>query len=268
MAGYNRFIVILALLLILPYSVEAQIQIVPRAKIENLAEPVVSAESSSRMAFSQTSMGPLRINENDAPMIVEYEFENISDKPFSVLKVVTTCACVKPEGLPMVVQPGETAAVKVRYYPKGHPGKFERRMFVFTDFSGDSPAAVLKLNVETRAGGDLAGSYPVQKGYLRLTTDEISFSAGHKEEISVIGVNAGTKALRIGCDPGMTPACISFTSIPETVPPGETVELVFRYDPSKDTRSDFKDGVRKLPFMLSGLNVPPSSASINIIVKE
>ena len=196
------------------------------------------------------------MNEDDAPVVFRYSFRNVSDRHLKIDRIVSTCSCASASCPVSSVAPGESSEILVRYNPKGHPGRFERRIFVYTD-NDNGPAAVLKLSVEVSTGQDLSADWPLQKGGIRLRRGSVEFVEGVRSVEKIRFINLTGKDLNLQCEESLLPPCLSFRSEPEMVKDGQTGEMVISYDPSKQSRSSMK-------IMLKGLGVPPSQSAIEV----
>lgn len=86
------------------------------------------------------------IAENDAPRTYRYRCENRSDKPVVILRVDTSCGCVKASFPRKPIAPGETGEVVVTFDPRGHEGALYKQMPVYTSDSGRRPTVKLALS--------------------------------------------------------------------------------------------------------------------------
>ena len=86
------------------------------------------------------------IAENDAPRTYRYRCENRSDKPVVILRVDTSCGCVKASFPRKPIAPGETGEVVVTFDPRGHEGALYKQMPVYTSDSGRRPTVKLTLS--------------------------------------------------------------------------------------------------------------------------
>ena len=188
-----------------------------------------------------------------------FRFENVGDRVLNISRLVSTCSCMTATSERLEVRPGEVSDIMVRYNPKGHPGKFDRKVYVYTD-SGNDPAAVLRLSVQVEAGKDLSGEWPVQMGTVRLRRSEIAFTEGVRAVEKMRFVNTGRKALKLECETAFLPECLSFRTEPQIVEAGNEGEIVITYDPSKGA------DLQNVKIILKGLGLPPSRSSI--IVKR
>ena len=198
------------------------------------------------------------MTEDDAPKTFTYEFTNVGRSKLEIKRLVSTCSCAQAICTKKVVEPGEKASVMVTYNPKGHPGRFERKIFVYTQ-EGDSPAAVLKLSVDVENSMDISGQYPVPMGKIRLKRRAVRFNEGSDAVERLKFINVSGRVLRFDCDRAFLPECIQFYAPPTR--PLEEAEMVIRYDSAKP-------GVReKMTVFLNDLGVSPSQSSVTIYVE-
>lgn len=252
----ERLILVLMLIGGASYCGSAQMRIIPREKIEKVTDPRLSSDSAS-LDFETRHIVAEPMNEDDAPSTYVFRFTNIGKKPLKIDRLVSTCSCAAASADRMDIKPGEKGEISVRYNPKGHPGRFERRVFVYTS-GGDDPAAVLKLTVMVENGSDLSGLWPVQMGSIRLRRATVDFAREHKAVEKLRFLNLSGKPLRLQCENAFLPECLSFRTEPEVVEDGKEGEIIITYDPSVP-------GAREqMGVILKGLGVPPSRSTIRI----
>lgn len=249
------FITLVCIWTALSGTASAQMKIVSKEKLESVSNPVLSADSASFL-FETRHIKAEPMNEDDAPVVFRYRFTNVSDTHLNIGRIVSTCSCASASCPVSSVAPGESSEILVRYNPKGHPGRFERRIFVYTDSDSD-PAVMLKLSVEVSTGQDLSADWPLQKGGIRLRRGSVEFVDGVRSVEKIRFINLTGKDLNLQCEESLLPPCLSFRSEPEMVKDGQTGEMVISYDPSKQSRSSMK-------IMLKGLGVPPSQSAIEV----
>ena len=219
--------------------------------------PQLSRDSAS-VSFVIRHIVAERMTEDDAPKTFTYEFTNVGRSKLEIKRLVSTCSCAQAICTKKVVEPGEKASVMVTYNPKGHPGRFERKIFVYTQ-EGDSPAAVLKLSVDVENSMDISGQYPVPMGKIRLKRRAVRFNEGSDAVERLKFINVSGRVLRFDCDRAFLPECIQFYAPPTR--PLEEAEMVIRYDSAKP-------GVReKMTVFLNDLGVSPSQSSVTIYVE-
>ena len=86
------------------------------------------------------------ITENDPPRTYRFRCENRSDKPIVILRVDTSCGCVKSSFSRRPIAPGATDEVVVTFDPRGHAGALYKIMPVYTSASGKKPETRLALS--------------------------------------------------------------------------------------------------------------------------
>ena len=237
---------------------DAQIRIVPREQLEAVNNPKLS-DAAQALQFKTTHIKAEPMSEDDGIRTFHYEYVNIGPDTIKVSRLVTSCSCLIAVSNDMVILPGMKSQINVRYNPKGHPGRFERKVFLYTD-GCENPSAILKLSVDVERGKDLSGLYPVSMGSIRLRRKEVSVVRGQRAVERCPFVNLSGKPLKLACETAMLPACLHFRTEPEVVEDGENGEIIILYDPSKGGARE------KMPVILKGLGVPPSQASIVVKV--
>ena len=238
-------------------TADAQLRIISKEKVEAVANPRLSPDSAA-FKFDTRHIVAEPMNEDDAPSTYIFMFENVGGSTLNIDRLVTTCSCASASIDKKEVKPGERAEIAVRYNPKGHPGRFERRIFVYTSGEGD-PAAVLKLTVNVENGKDLSGEWPVQMGPIRLRRSSVEFVQGQKAVEKLRFINLSGKPLKLQCEETFLPDCLDFTT--DMVEDGQEGEIVISYDPSKP------DAREQMKVILKGLGLPPTKATITVNIK-
>lgn len=249
-----RGIIMIAVWALTALSASAQMRIISREKVEAVSSPRLGADSAS-LAFETMHIVAEPMTEDDAPKTFVYRFENIGDKDVEIVRLVSTCSCASATCSVKSVAPGASAEISVKYYPKGHPGRFERKVFVYTQ-EGNDPAAVLRLSVDVESGSDRSTEWPVQMGGIRLRRTEVTFIEGQKAVETVSFINLTGKTLKLECETMFLPQCFVFSS--EPVDDGKEGTITITYDP---TKPGVRDNVK---LILKGLDLPPSQSSITI----
>ena len=254
MALVMRTLGLISFLLCLGIYSEAQMRIIPREKIDAVNNPRLSLHSSSvKFQTSDIRAGILR--EDAGIKTYDYPFENIGSDTLKISRLVSTCSCATVSSDKLILAPGESSNITVRYNPKGHLGKFERKFFVYIG-NDESPSAILRLLVDVQAGADLSVLYRISKGNIRMRSDAVAFQKGVRSIQRLLCVNVSNKPLSLECDKTLLPECLAFGTEPRTLQPGEEGEIVILYDPSKGGERS------RMPIVIKGLGVPPSQSAI------
>lgn len=232
----------------------AQLKLVSPDKLKSVNSPELSKDSAA-LNFVTKHIVAQRMSEDDAPKTYTFEFTNTGRGKLEIKRLVTTCSCAQAICLKREVASGEKAEIQVTYNPKGHPGKFERKIFVYTQ-DGDNPAAVLRLSVDVENSLDLSGQYPLSMGKIRVRRKVVRFKEGEDAVEKLRFVNVSGRVLRFDCDRAFLPECIQFYAPPTR--PLEEAEMVVRYDSTKPGARE------KLTIFLNDLGLPPSQSALTV----
>ena len=238
---------------------QAQIKIVPREKLEAVNNPRLSLAAAS-LKFETMYIEAEPMGEDDGIKTFVYPFENVGKDTIQIKRLVSTCSCASAICPVARILPGESSEVTVSYNPKGHPGTFERKIFLYTDDT-PSPAAILRLAVKVDRGADLSGIFPFGMGNIRVRTKTVYVENGSKTVQRCVFVNVSDKPLKLECEKAMLPACLSVRVEPEIVESGAEGDIVISYDPAKGGSRD------RMPVMFKGLGVPPTQSAITVMAR-
>ena len=221
----------------------SQIRIVPRAKLDSLAHPA-TADGAEAMRFERTQIDAGHIGEDDTPPGYTFKWHNAGTAPLVITRVQTTCGCAAATYGRQPVRAGGEGTVTVTYHPKGHPGSFDRRIFVYTQLSDKMPTAILHLTGTVIASERTDGDYPYAMGALRLKQQSVRLAPERLQNERIECLNTGGKAMRPRCD--------------------AKGDLVIGFDPAQATRRP----PVQLPLILEGPDVPPSGRTLQIRFEE
>lgn len=255
-----RVIIAICLAALPAATASAQLRIVPREKLEAVSDPRLTTDSSS-LCFDTTHIVAEPMNEDDSPRTFDFRFTNVGNEMLHIDRLVSTCSCASATCAVRDVAPGQSAVVSVRYSPKGHPGRFERKVFVYTQ-EGNAPTAVLRLSVDVTAGQDISSEWPVQMGKIRMRRAVVEFSRSGKAVETIRFINIGDKPLELECETAFLPDCITFVVEPSVVGKGQEGQMKIGYDPSRQGSRD------NMKIILKGLGLPPSGSSLTVRLRD
>lgn len=242
------------------FAAEAQIRIIPQERISEVTDPKHSQDSAF-LQFDSRHIEAEPMNEDDPPKEYRYHFRNTGSKPLRIVRTVASCSCLAVRCDSESIAPGEEADIVALYDPEGHPGHFERKIFIYTD-SDNAPAAVLKLSVQVEVGSDMSVLWPLQMGGIRMRTSQVSYAQGRRavERLSFINLTGGP--LKLECETAFLPGYLTFRTEPEIVADGQEGEMVIAYEPSPEEERNM------VKIILKGLGLPPSKSSIKVTIKD
>ncbi len=253
-------LILMAVMALGCFSAQAQLKLLPKERIDSVANPPLAPDAGI-LKFDAVHIDAGEINETDAPTTYSYRFVNVGDRTVRINRIVTTCSCMTAAVVDKDIAPGEEGSVTLRYNPKGHPGGFERRVFVYTD-DNRQPSAVLRLKVNVRAGDGTSDDFPEQMGWINADRRSIIFDRTVSDTRTIRFVNKSGRRLKMECETMMLAPCLSFDADPETVENGETGCITVFYDSKVGAPASGKASV-----MLKNLGVPPLQSTIAVIFK-
>lgn len=208
-----------------------------------------------------------QIEEAGGPVHGYLVWRNTGDSPVSISGVSSSCGCLSAGFLAREVAPGERDSIMVTYHPKGHPGRFSHKVFVY---AGDTaPSAVLEVIGTVKAASVPVWRYPVQMGFLYLKQKEVFMDGGKRQVEIVECLNSGDKPFTLDVEGSLVPPCITLSMEPATVQPGETADIVIAYCPDAGTAPSASGKVQdRLPVILGGLGIPPSQCTIYVLIGQ
>ena len=253
-----------------------QIRIVPREQLElNL-----SADSQA-LAFDTTELSLTSLSEDSEPVTVVFPVKNVSSRTLYLTRVSSSCSCLQPEPFDgfLKLSPGESYEIRAVYNPEGHPGKFSRKLFVYTAASEDTPAAVLTVNADVAWSSNPQTEFPVRCGNLLLARAEVTLSggkkwpAGKKEIVSIRCYNASSKAMRLSAQTDFVPFPVVMHCEPQVLRSGERGRIVLEIGGAGVAGEAGGCGVAggvasgEYPIFLKGCGARPSESKIILKIK-
>ena len=255
----KHYVLVLMMFLCMAASLDAQIQVMSRAQLESVENPPLSADAAN-VKFRTEGIVADDMTEDDGIQSFSYVFENVGKDSLRIDRIVTSCSCAVASYKEKTVAPGKEGEIIVKYNPKGHPGNFERKIFVYTG-GYKTPSAILRLKVHVENGRDLSGLYPVSMGKIRLRRVNVDFRRGVKAIEKCICVNVSDAPVRLACEQFLLPPFLKFRAQPEMLQPGEEGAMIIEYEPTG------REEHNEVMIMLKGLGVPPSQSAIKVKLK-
>lgn len=254
----NYVFVALLLAVATATTAQAQIRIIPRTKIDS-ARNVATTDVGLRFVGG-TTVDFGTITEDGGAWHGEIEWRNVGEKPITITRISTSCGCLKAESRTTeLTARGGRNKLQITYFPQGHAGTVSQRIFVYTDRSGQQPAAVVVLQGRVLAAADSSGDYAENCGPLLLRRKWVRF-AGEGEQIERIAcMNGGQKPLKITADTLLSTRGVSAHTEPEILQAGEAGDLIIRYSPREDRWSKVRPRL-----FLSGVELAPRERMIEL----
>ena len=237
----------------------AQIRIIPQDVVRKAAEIEVADNS---LQFSPKGVDFGTIDEMSGVWQGRAMLRNTGGDTLVVTQIKTTCGCLRAESTKRVIAPNDVAEVALRYYPRGHAGRVNQRVLVYTNRTSDKPSAVMTLSGLVLASEDRSDDYPYTRGVLRLRQDTVRLSGEH-EVLRVAFMNGGSTELNLAADANLLPKGVSVRFEPSKVVPKGQGEMVVEYNSTTETAPTTLGKI-----YIKGLNLPPRQSAIDVILKN
>lgn len=201
-------------------TLSAQMVIIPQSRLDSIASPkrVVSrvAVSSDRVDFG-------RIEELKTAKST-ITLHNGESRSVAITKLTTSCRCITATAQERVVGSGKSVEITLAFNPKGFPGPFEHKVFVYTNLSETLPTAVVALSGYVVADADRSCDYPYHCAGLLLRRGSVKFNDSKVERIACL--NGSSRAIKVAKDCLLSSPQLSVYSEPEILKPGQTGDIV------------------------------------------
>ncbi|MBQ9077491.1 MAG: DUF1573 domain-containing protein [Muribaculaceae bacterium] len=187
----------------------------------------------------------------------EMQFVNTGDSPVVITDARATCGCTTPEYPESPVAPGDTATVTVSYNALGRPGRFNKKVYLYTNTEKEK----YTLTISGVVIGDedtVRSRYPVDAGELKLRNSTVAFGELKRGKIKTVfldAYNQGTDTLYPEWK--NVPEYLSILSAPEAVASGEQITFSFYLNTGKCPQWGLNDiDVTLIPTRDSDMEVP------------
>lgn len=238
-AGYNansttvlrrpayRLVALAAILTVSLHAV-AQLHIIPQSRLDSVANPA-TLKDTGLLFVDGSTIDVGTIEELGGVWRTTVKYRNDGRQPLSITRIKTSCGCLTAKCHATTTQPNETGSLDIAYNPKGRGGEIMQRIFIYTQHSTTTPAAVLRLVGHVRLAENRSIDYPIICGALLLRHNKVHFGKrGGIERIACM--NGGTKPLRITADSLFTSQGISLHCQPEVLQPKAEGNLIITLD--------------------------------------
>lgn len=259
--SFRRVIYVCALATITFCGVDAvaQIKVVPRQMIEQIANPQIVANSG--MFFLEGRDVDLGLVEESAGVVErEIIWENRGDKPISLTKLNSSCSCLSVVAVERVVAPNEQGVIRLRFNPQQRLGGVSYRVLIYSSLSEKMPTAALNITGEVLSSVEQSGAYPESCGALRLMSRRVKIRAG--ESVRVACMNSGREQLRLEADVVLSSPGVMLRTEPAVLEAGAQGDIVIQYDATQH-----KSG-QPILLYIKGLQLPPRQRCIVLELEE
>ena len=205
-------------------------RLVSRQALDSLMNPRLMTDGGNVLRFEVLQRDFGVIYETDSPVVTEYSFVNVTDKPVLVTRITTNCGCTVAEVGDSLVSPGEKGVIRIMFNPRRRSGTVDTNTFVYTSLSGNEPVAKLTL-LGNVIDNDEWNHLPCRMGALKLKRKEVLFEPvkpGTTPQQRIPCANVGTVPLVLSAK--LLPQFVSFSTEPAEIAPGEEGDIVLTID--------------------------------------
>ena len=172
------------------------------------------------------------ISESDGPVTHEFQFVNITGDSLRITHVRASCGCTTPAWTREPIAPGDTGLVQAQYNPYNRPGPFNKTLSVNFDIL-DEPVTLFIRGKVTPKTGPAAEEYRHAIGGIRLKYATFNLGKVYTTEEPTekrFPVYNDSDTVITFTEEVEKPAFVDVSIEPSSIAPGETAELVIRYD--------------------------------------
>lgn len=117
---------------------------------------------------------------------------NVGNEPLQVLSARANCGCTVPDYDRNPIAPGDTLHIRVSYNPAGRPGRFDKKIYVYTNTDHDKYTLTITGTVMA-SQNTIKSRYPIAAGPAHFNTTFLALGEhikGHTGSTFLRGYNA------------------------------------------------------------------------------
>lgn len=234
----------------------AQLKIIPQSAIKEAANPTI-AQGSTIVIENNGTLSFGTIAEESGSWSGTIDWHTTDGKKASITRITSSCNCLVAEWSRRENTAAKGGKIGIKYLPKGHAGRVQQRLFVYTTLSDERPSAIVNVVGTVTPSADRSGDYGYSIGPLLVRQKELTLPA-KGGEIRVAVMNRGSSPITITHDKRMSIGGIRAHTEPTTLKSGEEGDLVVKYEPNGEP----------VMLYLQGVNIPPRERKIEIKIEK
>ena len=205
-------------------------RLLSRQALDSLMNPRPMSDGGRVLRFASLQKDFGVIYETDSPLVTEYSFVNVSDKPVLITRITSNCGCTTVQMGDSLIAPGEEGVIKVLFNPRRRSGTVDTNIFVYTSLSSKEPVAKLTL-LGNVIDNDEWNHLPCRMGTLKVKRKDVLFEPirqGTTPQQRIPCANVGKVPLVLSAK--LLPPFLSFSTQPAEIAPGEEGDIVLTID--------------------------------------
>lgn len=172
-------------------------------------------------------------DESVGKVTCQFKAVNTGSEPMVIIRATASCGCTRPEYSLDPVAPGDTAVINVAFDPEGRPGRFEKRITVYTNTEPEASRLFI-TGVVVGSKGTISSRFPNDMGDMSLSTYSALLGTaqkGHVKSVFIDGYNTSTHTITPVFS-GL-PSWLDVAWMPHEIEPGERASFNFFVQPDK-----------------------------------
>ena len=258
-----RIVYTLLLIFFSAHTVCAQ-RIISEQELDSIKNPKLLPEGELVLVCDHKEQNIGTLSEDGAPSSRRFVLRNISSKPVTLTKQVTSCGCTVAKSEVQTIAPNKEGEITLTFHPYGQVGRINNRALIYTNLSDSYPTLCLTITGTVKPSSDPWRDYPHAMEDLRLRYTTVYFSevpqALSPSERIECG-NSGNNPMKLSVLKGSLPSYLKFRTEPEIIPAGGIGEIVITVIGKLLPRD--KDQVR-FPLIIDGLDIPAAQRTLNV----
>ena len=164
------------------------------------------------------------------PKSISFEIKNNGNKPLTIKDVHPACGCTTAEWPRQPIAPGADARITA-IFDAATLGTFQKDLAVYSNASEQPVYLTFQGRVVTDVDADYDGSYPIDLGVVRLSTNEIEFDDVKRGDLPVAQIQI-VNTTRNSYTPQLMhlPSYLSARCIPERLNAGRQGRILITLD--------------------------------------
>lgn len=119
----------------------------PVSPASSLSEEVPAEPQGPLLKLSEAVFDFGRVARKGGDVSHDFAFRNEGDRPLVVLRVITSCSCVKASFPRHPVAPGQSGVIRITYEPhKSEPGAFNKVIQIYSNTAGGRDIVTVQGN--------------------------------------------------------------------------------------------------------------------------
>lgn len=198
-----------------------------------LAAVALTSAAAPQIQWLRTEHDFGAFNEDLSEIECTFRMVNTGDEPVVITNARATCGCTTPQYSHDPIAPGDTADIRVKYNTIGRPGRFSKKLYIYTNTNPERSTLTISGTV-IGSSNTIKSRYPVEAGRLKLRNSTVAFGQVMRGKVKSQFLEAYNQSPDT-LHPVWTglPDYIQVETEPKAVAPGEQVTFSLFFNSTK-----------------------------------